>query len=69
MAQLDQIAEFSANTLALRSGLRWREHSECSCSYFYEAFRVRTQKQSIQELLSSEEYLVRSPNQLNDCAK
>ncbi|EIE75892.1 hypothetical protein RO3G_00596 [Rhizopus delemar RA 99-880] len=68
-AQLDQIAEFSANTLALRSGLRWREHGERSNSYFYKTIRTRTQKQAIHELLSLEGYLVRSPNQLNDCAK
>jgi hypothetical protein len=33
-AQLDQIAEFSANSLALSSGLRWREYGERSNSYF-----------------------------------
>jgi hypothetical protein len=33
-AQLDQIAEFSANNLALSSGLRWREYGERSNSYF-----------------------------------
>ncbi|KAG1138852.1 hypothetical protein G6F37_010178 [Rhizopus arrhizus] len=68
-AKLDQIAEFSANTLALRSGLHWRKHVERSNSYFYKTIRTRTQKQTIHKLLSSEGYLVRSPNQLNDCTK
>ncbi|EIE90702.1 hypothetical protein G6F49_010380 [Rhizopus delemar] len=68
-AQLDQMADFSASTLALRSGLRWREHGERSNSYFYKTIKTRTQKQTIHELLSSEGYLVRSPNQLNNCAK
>jgi hypothetical protein len=68
-AQLDQIADSSASTLALRSRLRWREYGERSNSYFYKIIRTRAQKQAIHELLSSEEYLVRSPNQLNNCAK
>ncbi|KAG0805525.1 hypothetical protein G6F20_011829 [Rhizopus arrhizus] len=68
-AQLDQMADFAASTLALRSGLRWREHGERSNSYFYKTIKSRTQKQTIHELLSSEGYLVRSPNQLNNCAK
>ncbi|KAG1546735.1 hypothetical protein G6F49_010411 [Rhizopus delemar] len=67
--QLDQMADFSASTLALRSGLRWREHGERSNSYFYKVIRARAQKQAIHELLPSEGYLVRSPNQLNNCAK
>ncbi|KAG1329147.1 hypothetical protein G6F62_007804 [Rhizopus arrhizus] len=68
-AQLDQMADFSASTLALRSGLRWREHGKRSNSYFYKTIKTRTQKQTIHELLSSEGYLVRSPNQLNNCVK
>ncbi|KAG0743846.1 hypothetical protein G6F57_009969 [Rhizopus arrhizus] len=63
------MADSSASTLALRSGLRWREHGERSNSYFYKIVRTRTQKQAIHELLSLEEYLVRSLNQLNNCAK
>ncbi|KAG1358340.1 hypothetical protein G6F62_000791 [Rhizopus arrhizus] len=57
------------NTLALRSGLRWRKHIERSNSYFYKTIRTRAQNQTIHELLSSEEHLVRSPNQIIDCAK
>ncbi|KAG0816384.1 hypothetical protein G6F18_013004 [Rhizopus arrhizus] len=63
------MADFSASTLALRSGLRWREHGKRSNSYFYKTIKTRTQKQTIHELLSSEGYLVRSPNQLNNCVK
>lgn len=68
-SQLDQIANSSASTLALRSGLRWRENGEQSNSYFYRTIRERQQKQAIHELQSSEGHIVRSTQQLNNCTK
>ncbi|KAG0755460.1 hypothetical protein G6F24_011820 [Rhizopus arrhizus] len=54
-SQLDQIAESTASTLALRSGSRWREYGERSNSYFYRTIKSRRQKQAIHELQSSDE--------------
>ncbi|KAG1048845.1 hypothetical protein G6F43_008791 [Rhizopus delemar] len=68
-SQLDQIYESTASALALRSGSRWRKHGERSNSYFYRTIKSRRQKQAIHELQSSDSQLVRSPQQLNECAK
>ncbi|KAG1546419.1 hypothetical protein G6F46_009806 [Rhizopus delemar] len=68
-SQLDQMYESTASTLALRSGSRWREHGERLNSYFYRTIKSRRQKQAIHELQSSDGQLVRSTQQLNDCAK
>lgn len=68
-SQLDQIAESTASTLALRSGSRWKEYGERSNSYFYRTIKSRRQKQAIHELQASDGQLVRSSHQLNECAK
>jgi hypothetical protein len=66
---IDHAAESTASTLAIRSGSRWREYRERSNSYFYRIIKSRRQKQAIHELQSSDGQLVRSPHQLNECAK
>ncbi|CAO3693258.1 unnamed protein product [Rhizopus stolonifer] len=68
-SQLDRIAESSAFTLALRSGIRWREQGEQSNTYFYRTIKTRSQKQAIHELQTSDGHIVQSPQEFNDCTK
>ncbi|KAG1436876.1 hypothetical protein G6F56_013368 [Rhizopus delemar] len=46
-SQLDKFFEQSASTLALRSGLKWREQGERSNAYLYRCLQQRQQQQSI----------------------
>ncbi|KAG0742327.1 hypothetical protein G6F33_009734 [Rhizopus arrhizus] len=46
-SQLELQYEHSSSVLALRSGQRWREQGEKSCTYFYRCLRQRQQQQYI----------------------
>ena len=52
-AELDRIEEHRADTMALRSGQRWREDGERSTAYFYRCLRERHTKQQITALQKS----------------
>ncbi|KAG1466235.1 hypothetical protein G6F56_004725 [Rhizopus delemar] len=66
---LDKIFEQSSLTLALRSGLKWREQGECSNAYFYRCLQQRQQQQSITVLQTESGNLATELSDLTECAR